>query len=109
MNGGRVADVTQPSVIGIMPDHRLAPAQRRELIGPCESVFAEDLPPLFESLGDPVHRLAWDRSAHACWVERWLNVEGLPLLRTASVKAVAVAPERQGRGGGPSRCAVSPR
>ena len=86
-----------------MPGHQLAPAQRREIIDLCESVFAEDLATLFDALGTSVHLMVRDRGvlvAHACWVERWLEAEGSPLLRTAFVKAVAVAPERQGQGWG---------
>ena len=86
-----------------MPGHRLAPAQRREIIELCESVFAEDLSALFEALGASVHLTVRDRGvlvAHACWVERRLEAEGSPLLRTAFIKAVAVAPERQGQGWG---------
>lgn len=50
-----------------------------------------------------MHLLVWDGGelvAHACWVTRWLQPEGLPLLRTAYVMTVAVAPERQRQGWG---------
>jgi GNAT superfamily N-acetyltransferase len=92
-----------PPVVDTLPGHQLAPGRRREIIDLCESVFAEDLSALFEVLGASVHLTVRDRGvlvAHACWVERWLEAEGSPLLRTAFVKAVAVAPERQGQGWG---------
>ncbi len=38
--------------------------------------------------------------SHACWVTRWLQPEGLPLLKTAYVEAVATIPALQGKGFG---------
>ena len=43
-------------------------------------------------------RLDGELVSHAAWVTRLLQPEGLPLLRTAYVEAVATAPEHQGRG-----------
>lgn len=87
----------------LLPSHQLASAQRRAILALCEAVFAEDFSALFALLPESAHVLVWaDRAlvAHACWVERWLRPEGLPLLRTAYVEAVAVLPERQRRGWG---------
>lgn len=74
----------------LLPSHQLASAQRRAILALCEVVFAEDFSALFALLPESAHVLVWaDRAlvAHACWVERWLRPEGLPLLRTAYVEA----------------------
>jgi aminoglycoside 2'-N-acetyltransferase I len=92
-----------PSTIELVPSHQLTADQRRAIIALCQACFDEDLSTFFESLGGSSHVLIWaDRTlvAHACWVTRWLQPAGLPLLRTAHVKAVAVAPERQRQGYG---------
>lgn len=89
--------------IELLTADRLTPEQRRAIIALCEAAFEEDFSALFELLPESAHVLVWvDRVlvAHACWVERWLQPEGLPLLRTAYVEAVAVAPESQRRGWG---------
>lgn len=92
-----------PPGIGSISSQQLTTDQRREIVALCQAVFAEDFSIFFESLGDATHLLVRaDRAlvAYACWVVRWFHPEGLPPLRTAYVKAVAVAPECQRRGWG---------
>ncbi len=89
--------------IELLPANHLTPEQRGEIVALCEAAFEEDFSALFDLLPHSVHVLVWvDRAlvAHACWVERWLQSEGLPLLRTAYVEAVAVDPASQRHGWG---------
>ena len=96
-------EAAQTPVIEIIPSAQLTADQRREIIALCTAAFGEDFSALFDLLPGSVHVLARAEGAlvaHACWVERWLQPEGLPLLRTAYVEAVTVAPESQRQGWG---------
>lgn len=98
-----MAAATQPPDSGIFPGHELTPAQREEIVALCTAAFGQDFSWLFDLLPGSVHVLVRADGvlvAHACWVERWLQPEGLPPLRTAYVEAVAVLPERQRQGWG---------
>jgi aminoglycoside 2'-N-acetyltransferase I len=89
--------------IDLIPASQLTPEQRRKVIALCDAAFEEDFSALFELLPDSVHVLVWaDRTlvAHACWMERWLQPAGLPVLHTAYVEAVAVVPGSQRQGWG---------
>src|SRR5690242_19200111 len=89
--------------IDLITASRLTPEQRQEVIALCDAAFEEDFSALFELLPESVHVLVRaDRAlvAHACWMERWLQPEGLPLLHTAYVEAVAVVPGSQRQGWG---------
>jgi aminoglycoside 2'-N-acetyltransferase I len=79
----------------------LSPAQRAEIIALCARAFDEPFDVWFDVLPGSTHVLGWVDGvlvSHAAWVTRWLQPEGLPLLRTAYVEAVATAPEHQGKG-----------
>jgi aminoglycoside 2'-N-acetyltransferase I len=92
-----------PPTIELVPSHQLTADQRRAIIVLCQACFDEDLATFFESLGGSSHVLVWTERllvAHACWMERWLQPAGLPLLHTAYVEAVAVVPGSQRQGWG---------
>jgi aminoglycoside 2'-N-acetyltransferase I len=90
------------SRLEVVPADALDPAARREIINLCESAFEEDFSRLFELLPGSVHVLVREDGgrlvSHAEWVTRWLQADGLPLLRTAYVEAVATARDRQRQG-----------
>jgi aminoglycoside 2'-N-acetyltransferase I len=79
----------------------LTPAQRAEIIALCARAYAEPFDEWFDVLPGSTHvcaRVGRELVSHAAWVTRWLQPEGLPLLRTAYVEAVATAPEHQHQG-----------
>jgi aminoglycoside 2'-N-acetyltransferase I len=75
---------------------------RREIIGLCESAYAEDFSRLFDLFAGSVHVLARDAAgvlvSHAEFVPRWLQTAGQQVMRTAYVEAVATAPSAQRKG-----------
>lgn len=75
---------------------------RAEVIALCESAYQEDFSHLFEELPGSVHVLARDERgalvSHAEFVPRWLQSDGLGLMRTAYVEAVATEPGKQHQG-----------
>lgn len=81
----------------------LSAAERAAIVALCEAAFAEDFSQLFIHFARSWHvqaRLDGAPISHACWVERWLQPAGAPVLRTAYIEAVATLPERQGQGYG---------
>jgi aminoglycoside 2'-N-acetyltransferase I len=81
----------------------LSTTERAEIIELCTDAYEEDFGHVFESLPGSIHicgRLEGRMVTHAAWVTRWLEPQGLPLLRTAYVEAVATLPSYQGRGFG---------
>jgi aminoglycoside 2'-N-acetyltransferase I len=87
--------------LDVVPCDNLGAVERREIIDLCVLAYDEDFASLFELLPGTCHVLVRDGGAlisHACWVTRWLQPAGLPLLRTAYVEAVATHPQRQGEG-----------
>jgi aminoglycoside 2'-N-acetyltransferase I len=73
------------------------------IIALCDLAFAEDFSRYFAPFARSWHVLVRQGGAlvsHACWVERWLQPAGLPLLRTAYIEAVATHPAWQRRGYG---------
>ena len=79
----------------------LSAHQRAEIIVLCTAAYEEDFTDMFDMLPGSIHvlaRLSGQLVSHAAWVTRWLQPEGLPVLRTAFVEAVATAPEHQGKG-----------
>src|SRR4051794_15727184 len=87
--------------IDVVPCEELGAVERREIIDLCALAYDEDFDRLFELLAGSCHVLVRDDGvliSHACWVTRWLQPAGLPLLRTAYVEAVATHPQRQGQG-----------
>jgi aminoglycoside 2'-N-acetyltransferase I len=85
-----------------LPTRQLEDAVRREIVALCSSAFDEDFGRLFDLVPPGAwHVLARQEGrlvGHATWSERWLELQGLGLLRTAYVDAVATASELQGRG-----------
>ena len=79
----------------------LSAAERDEIIALCAAAFDEEFGRMFELLRGSTHvlaRLDGRLVAHACWVTRWLQPDGLAPLRTAYIEAVAVDPDHQRRG-----------
>lgn len=94
-------------MLRVVPTHALAPAELAALRAMLDRAFADDDDgPLAEedwqhALGG-LHVLAEDDGrfvGHAAIVQRELHVDGRPV-RTGYVEAVAVEPDRQGRGVG---------
>lgn len=78
----------------VTPADQLRAEEKQELIQFCTMAYDENFDGLFEGLPVSVHvraRLAGTLVSHAAWATRWLQPEGLPLLRTAYVEAVATA------------------
>lgn len=87
--------------VAVVDGADLSAGERREIVALCEAAFEEDFAQLFALLPGSRHILLHEGGvlvAHACWVTRWLQPAGLPLLRTAYVEAVATLPARQGQG-----------
>lgn len=86
----------------LLPRSVVTSTEQREIIDLCSAAFEEDYAPYFRALGTTsmhvLARLAGRLVAHACWVTRWLQPEGLPQLRTAYVEGVVVGPALQRRG-----------
>lgn len=79
----------------------LSAHQRAEIIALCTAAYEEDFADMFDMLPGSIHMLArlnGQLVSHAAWVTRWLQPEGLPVLHTAFVEAVATVPEHQGKG-----------
>ena len=90
----------QPEV-RVTPVNLLSAAERDEILSLCAAAFDEDVGRMIALLPGSTHvlaRLDGRLVGHACWVTRWLQPDGLPLLRTAYVEAVAVHPDHQRRG-----------
>lgn len=92
---------TEGLILSTMAATDLSPEGRAEIIALCTAAYEEDFTDMFDVLPGSVHllaRLDGRLVSHAAWVTRWLQPEGLPVLRTAFVEAVATAPEHQGKG-----------
>ena len=79
----------------------LTPHERDELLALCRAAYDEELADYLDAAGPGVHLLGRldDRLvSHVMLVERALQPEGLPPLRTGYVELVATHPELQGRG-----------
>ena len=91
-----------PASLDVVHSAALDSTARTAIITLCELAYEEDFSRLFELLPGSVHVMARDEDgaliSHAAFVERWLQPRGHPLLRTASVEAVATAPAAQRRG-----------
>lgn len=85
-----------------VPDAGLSDADRRDIIALCELAFAEDFSHYFEHHPDGTHVLARDSRgvlvSYGAFVERWLQPEGLPPLRTAYIEALATHPDHRRQG-----------
>jgi aminoglycoside 2'-N-acetyltransferase I len=75
--------------------------EREELVVLCDLAYEEDMGSIISQFVEPMHILGLldDKLvSHALWITRYLQPEGLPLLRTAFVEAVATHPDFQRRG-----------
>jgi aminoglycoside 2'-N-acetyltransferase I len=104
---GRLADgLGRPRIAGVITIEVVAcddlgSVERREIIDLCALAYDEDFDRLFELLPGSCHVLIRDDGvlvSHACWVTRWLQPAGLPMLRAAYIEAVATHPQRQREG-----------
>lgn len=83
--------------------HDLSSSERQAIIDVCTEAYGEDFTTVLAQFPDAVHLLARleDRPvSHACWVTRWLQPDGLPLLKTAYIEAVATIPTFRRKGVG---------
>lgn len=88
-------------VFRMVDEKDLTQQERAEVIALCDFAYEEEMGEIINQFVDPVHVLGyWDEKlvTHALWVTRYLQSEGLPMLRTAYVEAVATHPDFQHRG-----------
>ena len=93
--------MSDPLSLTVIRVEALTVEQRARIIELCTRAYEEDFEPLFRTFRGAIHILAClgeTLVSHALWVTRWLQPQGLPLLRTAYIEAVATAPELRGRG-----------
>lgn len=79
----------------------LSPEEREAVVALCDLAYDEDMGAIIDEFVDPVHVLGFldeQLISHALWITRYLQPEGLALLRTAYVEAVATHPAFQHRG-----------
>lgn len=94
-------DVRNHITFRVVSGKELTPEERREMIALCDLAYEEDMGAIIDEFVDPVHVLGFldDKLVtHALWITRFLQPEGLPLLRTAYVEAVATHPAYRQRG-----------
>jgi aminoglycoside 2'-N-acetyltransferase I len=94
--------MAETSVVKTSRTHELDEATRLAIIQLCTEAHQVDFGPLFTYLPpEGLHFLGYlgERLvSHAVTTTRWLQPEGLPLLKTAYVDAVATLPAYQGQG-----------
>ena len=79
----------------------LTQEERVAVVALCDLAYEEDMGAVIGQFEEPVHVLGFLNEqlvSHALWITRYLQPEGLPLLRTAYVEAVATHPDFQHRG-----------
>jgi aminoglycoside 2'-N-acetyltransferase I len=87
----------------VLSAHDLSSSERQAIIDICPEAYEENFTAVLPQFPDAIHllaRLENRRVSHACWVTRWLQPDGLPLLKTAYIEAVATVPTFQGKGMG---------
>lgn len=85
----------------IRPAKVLQPELREQILVLCTRAYGVDFRPYLDILRDPVHLLVYSDDtlvSHAAWVQRRLQQERGPMLRTAYVEAVATDPDWQQQG-----------
>src|SRR5215472_16080780 len=85
----------------VISAHDLLSSEWQEIIEVCTEAYEENFAQVLALFPDAIHvlaRLGDKLVSHACWVTRWLQPDGLLLLKTGYVEAVATAPAYQGRG-----------
>jgi len=95
-------------VLQVVHSSDLTPKERAQMLSLCSSAFEVDYEPAYRTFEGPVHVLGTigdQLVTHALWITRWLEVgeserypDGLGLLRTAYVEAVATHPDHRRRG-----------
>ena len=88
-------------IIKLAPDAELGAEERLILLELLERAYEEPLAALMDTFTDPVHllgSLGGRLVSHLMWVTRWLQPEGLPMLRTAYIEMVTTEPAYQQRG-----------
>lgn len=87
----------------VVKANNLTNRQQDEILSVCSRAYEEDFAPHLQLLTSATHILAYagnELVSHAAWVERELHQEGLGVLQTAYVEAVATLPEHQRKGYG---------
>lgn len=85
----------------VVPGKDLTSEEREEVVALCDLAYGEDMGSIIGQFVNPVHVLGVFEGiivCHAAWITRFLQPEGLPLLRTAYVEAVATHPAHRQRG-----------
>lgn len=85
----------------VVSGEELTAEERNEIIALCDLAYEEDMGAILKEFVDPVHVLGYFAGrlvTHALWIERYLQPEGMPVMRTAYVEAVATHPEYRCRG-----------
>lgn len=88
-------------ILRVVAGKDLTSEEREEVVALCDLAYEEDMGAIIRQFVDPVHVLGFLNKqlvCHALWITRYLQPEGLPLLRTAYVEAVATHPDYQHRG-----------
>ncbi len=79
----------------------LSADEQAAVLSLCTDAFEEDFRPYLALFTDPIHVLAWQEEtlvSHLLWIDRWLQIDDAPLLRTAYIEAVATALAFRSRG-----------
>jgi aminoglycoside 2'-N-acetyltransferase I len=90
-----------PMQVDIIESDALDASVRDEILTLCRAAYEEELTGYLEDIGPGTHwlgRVNGTLASHLVVVDRWVQVEGLPILRTAYVELVATHPNVQRRG-----------
>lgn len=92
-----------PAQIESISSEGMAAATRDEVYALCRAAYEEEIEQYFVDVGPGLHllgRVDGVLVSHAMIVERFVQVDGLPMMRTGYVELVATHPTVQGRGYG---------
>ncbi len=92
-----------PVQLDFITSEALSAEARDELYALCRAAYDEEIEQYFVDVGPGLHLMARVEGvlvSHAMVVERSVQVEGHPMLRTGYVELVATHPDVQGRGYG---------
>jgi aminoglycoside 2'-N-acetyltransferase I len=87
--------------IEVKDGQELSDEEREDIVALCSRAFGASYQPYMDSFSGPTHILGFlhgELVSHALWVERLLQVEDDPPLRTAYVEAVATEEKYRHRG-----------
>lgn len=79
----------------------ISPSLWADIVDCCTEAYEEPFAPYFSDIGPAEHLWVRDGGrvvSHLCWVERHLQPDGGPMLRTAYVEAVATRASHERRG-----------